>query len=151
MDFNVHMPNLTQSSFIEDITFSFSFFCHHMPNEDNYYVQQFRHQMSKFAILKVEFLFDIWLTNRAGQVAHTPLVHLGIVSYIYMLVYSINIVLMDMIAVKPTQNTFLYIKTSVVLLYRAQPTYMVLVSILHSRTYQSCNISLLPVPVRYGT
>jgi hypothetical protein len=40
---------------MEDITFSFLW--HHVPNEDNYFVQQFR--QCKFAILKVEFMFDI--------------------------------------------------------------------------------------------
>ncbi len=48
-----------------------------------------------------------------------------------MLLYSLNIVLMDMTPVKPTQKTLVSIKTSVILIYRAQPRYMVLVSILH--------------------
>jgi hypothetical protein len=38
---------------------------------------------------------------------------------------------MDMIPVKPTQKTLLSIKTIVELIYRAQPRYIVLVSILH--------------------
>jgi hypothetical protein len=41
---------------MEDITFSFLW--HDVPNEDNYlFVQQFR--QCKFAIFKVEFMFDI--------------------------------------------------------------------------------------------
>jgi hypothetical protein len=90
--------------------------------------------MCKFAIFKVEFMFDIGLKKQGrDRLPIPPIVRLGIVSYIYiyMLLYSLNIVLMDMTPVKPTQKTLVSIKTSVILIYRAQPRYMVLVSILH--------------------
>jgi hypothetical protein len=66
-----------------------------------------------------------------GQFAHAPLVHLGTVSYIHMLLYSLVIVLMDMIPVNPTKKTLLSVKTIVVVIYRVQPRSMVLASIPH--------------------
>lgn len=49
---------------------------------------------------------------------------------------------MDMTPVKPTQQTLVSIKTSVVLIYRAQPRYMV---------HTGINSALKNLPVRYGT
>jgi hypothetical protein len=45
VDFDIRLPKFTQSSFMEDIAFSFSFFWLRDPNEDDYFEQQFRHQL----------------------------------------------------------------------------------------------------------
>lgn len=58
---------------MEDITFSFLW--HHVPNEDNYFVQQFR--QCKFAIFKVEFMFDIWSKKKGGTGCPYPTCSFG--------------------------------------------------------------------------
>jgi hypothetical protein len=103
-----------------------------VPNEDNYFVQQFRHQMCKFAIFTVEFMFDIRLKKQGGTGCPYPTCSFGN-SFLHIyasLLFKYSPYGHDRSKTYP-EKTLLSIKPTVVLIYKAQPRYMVLVSILH--------------------